>query len=44
MPYITLGYIDLSIDEDNGNKINMSVDYTSYGNTKDTLDVDIIVK
>jgi len=44
MPYITLGYIDLSVDEDDENKINMSVSYTSYGNTKDILDVDIIVK
>ena len=44
MPYITLNYIDISIDEYDGNKIHLLVEYTTYGNVENTLNVDIAVK
>jgi len=44
MPYILLRYVGITVSDEDSNTVTVSVDYTWYGNTKDTLDIDIIIK
>jgi len=43
MPYIVISKVEISIDEYDENKIHIAVNYVTYGNKKDTLNVNIIV-
>jgi len=43
MPYIVVNKVEISIDEYDGNKVHIAVNYVTYGNKQDTLNVDIIV-
>lgn len=43
MPYIVVSKVGISIDEYDENKIHLAINYVTYGNKEDTLNVDIIV-